>query len=263
MTLFRIYIDEVGNHDLAHADNPNERFLSLTGVIVTRDTMKEIITPALNKLKADFFQSDPDEPVILHRKDIVKKQGPFRILQDQGKKDAFDNALLVSLRNWDYAVTTVVIDKLAHRDQYVTWQYHPYHYCLKVLLERFLLHLEQYQGRGDVMIESRGGNEDRKLKKSYSRLFEEGTEYVAKDRLQTRLTSRELKVKPKAANVSGLQIADLIAYPSRREILQEKGFLTMEKQTFSDEICRILGENKYLRNARTGEIWGYGKKMLP
>jgi hypothetical protein len=32
MTLYRIYIDEVGNHDLTHADDPNQRFLSLTGV---------------------------------------------------------------------------------------------------------------------------------------------------------------------------------------------------------------------------------------
>ena len=34
MTLYRIYVDEVGNHDLAHADDPNQRFFSLTGVIL-------------------------------------------------------------------------------------------------------------------------------------------------------------------------------------------------------------------------------------
>lgn len=37
MALYRIYIDEVGNHDLTHADDPNQRFLSLTGVILESD----------------------------------------------------------------------------------------------------------------------------------------------------------------------------------------------------------------------------------
>ena len=31
---YRIYIDEVGNPDLKSSDNPNHRFLSLTGVIL-------------------------------------------------------------------------------------------------------------------------------------------------------------------------------------------------------------------------------------
>jgi hypothetical protein len=33
MTKHRIYIDEVGNPDLESSDDPNHRFLSLTGVI--------------------------------------------------------------------------------------------------------------------------------------------------------------------------------------------------------------------------------------
>ena len=34
---YRIYIDEVGNPDLESCDDPNHRFLSLTGVIVALD----------------------------------------------------------------------------------------------------------------------------------------------------------------------------------------------------------------------------------
>gem|GEM_PF-2254388 len=33
MMKYRIYIDEVGNSDLGSSDNPNHRFLSLTGII--------------------------------------------------------------------------------------------------------------------------------------------------------------------------------------------------------------------------------------
>ena len=34
MSPFRVYIDEVGNHDLEHLEDPNQRFLSLTGVVL-------------------------------------------------------------------------------------------------------------------------------------------------------------------------------------------------------------------------------------
>ena len=77
-----------------------------------------------------------------------------------------------------------------------------------------------------------------------------------------KLTSKQLKVKPKTANIAGLQIADLIAYPSRREMLLEKGFLERLRFDFSDRITELLTE-KYLKNDKTGEICGWGKKFLP
>ena len=67
MTLYRIYIDEVGNHDMSHADDPNERFLSLTGVILESGYTAQTFIPEMNELKQRFFQHDPDEPVIFHR----------------------------------------------------------------------------------------------------------------------------------------------------------------------------------------------------
>lgn len=77
MSLYRIYIDEVGNHDLTHADNPNERFLSLTGVIFESNYSDTIFIPEFNKLKHDYFQTDPDEPIVIHRKEMVNKRPPF------------------------------------------------------------------------------------------------------------------------------------------------------------------------------------------
>ena len=70
--------------------------------------------------------------------------------------------------------------------------------------------------KGDVMVESRGGKEDMRLKKSFRRILEQGTHHLSSEDLQNHFTSKELKVKPKKANVSGLQIADLIAHPTRR-----------------------------------------------
>jgi hypothetical protein len=261
--LYRIYIDEVGNHDLTHTEDPNQRFFSLTGVILESEYTAHTLRPAMDQIKVEFFQSDPDEPVIFHRKEMVNKRPPFQALRDPTIERQFNARLLDTLARSDYRVVTVVLDKQAHRDQYSAWRYHPYHYCLAVLLERFVLFLHYSGQRGDVMVEQRGGVEDRKLKDSYQRLYEKGNDNIPSERWQACLTSRELKVRPKSANVVGLQLADLIAHPSRREVLSDHRLIQDTRDTFGDQITAILRRDKYLRNRRTGQIEGYGKKLLP
>jgi len=131
------------------------------------------------------------------------------------------------------------------------------------MLERFVLFLHYANHRGDVMVESRGKVEDTQLKDSYSRLFDRGTDNIPVEKWHQRLTSHELKVKPKSSNVAGLQLADLLAYPSQREILLEKQRVAVKDNVFGDEISTILRQSKYHRNSRTGKIDGYGKKFLP
>lgn len=133
---------------------------------------------------------------------------------------------------------------------------------MAVMLERFILFLSYNNQRGDVMFESRGGKEDKKLMNSFRMLYRNGTDYISADLWQERLTSGELKVKPKKANIAGLQLADLIAHPSRREILLEYKVISKDRDTFGDMICSILRENKYLRS-QNGQIQEYGKKLLP
>jgi hypothetical protein len=42
---FRLYVDEVGNSDLESSDNPNHRFLSLTGVILELPYVAQVLHP--------------------------------------------------------------------------------------------------------------------------------------------------------------------------------------------------------------------------
>ena len=94
-----------------------------------------------------------------------------------------------------------------------------YHYCQEILLERFRLFLNINDAKGDVMFESRGGKEDMRLKKSFRQLMETGTRYLKADELKACLTSLELKVKPKAANIAGLQLADMLLHYSFRFLI--------------------------------------------
>ncbi len=262
MKYYRIYIDETGNHDMTHVDDPNQRFLALSGVIIESTYNTSVFQPELDSLKREFFIHDPDVPIILHRKEIINKRTPFESLRDSEIEKKFNCAILDGLKRWQFNVITVVIDKKSHRDQYSVWRYHPYHYCLAVMLERFVLFLHYGNNRGDALVESRGGVEDEKLKDSYARLFQLGTDNVPAERWQERLTSGELKVKAKKSDIPGLQLADIIAHPSRREILLDHMLILDERDIFGDKICKILRLDKYLRS-RSGQIEGYGKKLLP
>ncbi len=258
---FRLYIDEVGNSDLRSSENVEHRFLTLAGIICKIDYIKEIVHPELEGLKRDFFNYHPDDPIIFHRKEIVQKKPPFSVLQDPAIENNFNERLISCLKTWDYKVISVIIDKMEHDQRYSTWKYDPYHYCQEILLERYRLFLDINNAVGDVMIESRGGREDMRLKRSFRRLMEQGTHNMGADDLQKHLTSLDLKVKSKQLNIAGLQIADLIAHPVRRWFFKNVFNMTEGKHTFADQIIEILETQKFFRYR--GEIIGYGAKKLP
>jgi len=254
---YRVYVDEVGNPDLKSSDNPNHRFLSLTGVILELGYVQQTLHPQMERLKAKYFWSHPDEPVILHRKEMLNSKPPFDVLQKEDVRREFDEELLALMRAWNYSVISVCLDKKKHKESYTTWRYDPYHYCLAVLLERFVFFLRRTNCRGDVMAESRGGKEDMRLKKSFQKLWEHGTDYVDPQQFQDRLTSKQLKVKTKTNNISGLQLADLLAHPSRNEILDENALLDRPIAPFARKVIEVL-QDKY---DRSGDRV-FGKKLL-
>lgn len=258
---YRLYVDEVGNPDLGSSDKDDHRFLCLTGVIFNLDYVNDVLNPQIESLKRDFLGSHPDDPIILHRKELLYKKPPFSILQNPEVEKKFNEKLLLKLDEWEYSVIAVTIDKKEHVDRYSTWRYDPYHYCQEILIERYRLYLDINDTRGDVMFESRGGKEDRRLKDSFRRITESGTNHLSSEQILEHLTSKELKIKPKSANISGLQVADLIAHPTRRWFFQNVFNKSEEKRTFGDEIIKLLEEKKFFRY--NGNILGYGAKKLP
>lgn len=83
---YRMYIDEVGNPDLKSSENPLHRFLSLTGVIIELGYVSETLFPDIENLKVKYFKSHPDDPIILHRKELVNAKYPFKTLKDEKVK---------------------------------------------------------------------------------------------------------------------------------------------------------------------------------
>jgi hypothetical protein len=182
-------------------------------------------------------------------------------LFDPEKRRQFDDRILRLFRDLEYAVATVVLDKREQLERYLAWQHDPYHYAMQVLLERYVMWLQQENSHGDVLAESRGGREDARLKASFAYIWEHGTDFISAERMQARLTSKDLKVKPKLCNIAGLQLADLLAYPSRKELIGERAGRPPPND-FGAQIVGILRADKYLRSPN-GAIQGWGTKWLP
>lgn len=259
--IYRCYVDEVGNSGM-HADTQaNERYLSLTGVAIHLDYVQNMIHPQMEGLKQRYFGSHPDEPTVLHRKELSQRKYPFGVLRDPEVEERFNKEILALLQNWEYAVFTIVLDKLALQETYTVWRYDPYHYCLHIIMERYTLWLEKQDSIGDMMTESREGREDKRLKESYERAYNNGTSYVDSARFGAYLSSCQLKIKPKSSNIAGLQLADLLAHPSCKST-QNRHSNHALPPNFGNRIALILEESKYDRSPQ-GHIWGWGRKWLP
>lgn len=257
--MYRVFIDEVGNHDVKSSEHPNHQYLGLTGVIMRLEYERNQFTAAMDTIKAVTFGT-PN--VVLHRREMLDATPPFQALQSPEVRGHLDTMLLKLLAEGTYRVFTVVIDKKEHLKKYVVWRFHPYHYCLTVLLERYVQFLDRMKQVGDILTESRGKKENMQLERAYRYIYENGSAHVPKQIFQERLTSGELKIKPKIANVAGLQFADLIASPSCRSLICERTGVLMTAR-FGQDVEAILRKSKYLRRPSDGEISGWGKKWLP
>jgi hypothetical protein len=76
-------------------------------------------------------------------------------------------------------------------------------------------------------------------------------------RIQETLTIKNLKVKLKSNNISGLKITDLNAHPSRDEIHNEHNHPEIEISDFANKVIQIL-QYKYYQQA--GKL--FGKKFI-
>jgi len=260
---FRLYIDESGDHvfrdPIALQEIPH-RFLALCGCFFATDDYV-VFHDAWEALKRKHFPHSPDEPIIMHRSDIVNRKGPFWRLRDQEVRQAFDDDLLSVVDAARFRVVMVAIDKLRLSTGYAR-PFHPYHAALGFMLQRYCGYLNHLNRRGDVLAEGRGRAEDQLLRNAYQHIYVHGDMFHKADFYRRGLTSHELKVKKKPANIAGLQLADILAYPLRKAVLAEQGFTDPESASFGARLA-ALAESKYNRHLYDGRVEGYGKVLFP
>jgi hypothetical protein len=257
---YRLYIDESGTHNYSQSEKIDKRYLALVGVIISEEENLNVIKPKVLTIK-QMLADDLDELPVLHREDIIAKKGCFRKMEDSEIKSKYDELLIDLIESPNYIVCCVVLDKKAHLNRYGETAYHPYHYCLNVLLERYTFFLEENNSKGDVMAETRGKNEDNELREAYRTFYNDGTYFRSKYSVQARLSSSEIKMKSKTAGVEGIELADLLSLASKLDTLHSHGQLP----ELSDNFCKRIIDKiqiKYRKDQNGIKINGFGRKLI-
>ena len=220
-TRYRMYVDESGDDvmDPAKWSSPDARYLGLTGVVIASETYRTRTHPEFEALKQEFFPHDPDDPVVLVRNQIVGKRNLFQVLRDPEVAAHWEDRIVRFVNTHVSQIITVVLDKEAYTQSSEIPTMRPYSHCISALTEMYSQWLYEVVGTGDVMTESRGKREDRGLKEDFLRFMSEGGNHPDVQGSRHSISSNQIKLNLKSDNITGLQLADLLAYPSRMGIL--------------------------------------------
>lgn len=206
---FIVYVDESGDHSLNPIDTKFPVFALSFCVFRKADYVASVV-PAVQDLKFKYWGHDA---IILHENDIRKSKGDFTwLLTDREKREAFYQDLHRIMVDAPVALIGSVIDKTTLNANYLRPR-SPYelalHFCLEQLL-MFLLDKGQKGRRIHVVFECRGKVEDEGLELAFRRIVD-GTTRLGNRSHGFESLEFEPKFAKKAANSTGLQLADLTA----------------------------------------------------
>ena len=232
---YYLYIDECGDHQLDKF-NPNFPIFTLCGFLVPGNKL-ELLEAAVKSFKREFFN---DENVIIHSRDIRKQEKDYSILQYPDVRKRFYEGINNILgQPGVYVIVCCSILKEPFVERFSRGE-DVYGLSLKYLIERAIFCMDDNIEGGtlDVYIERRGIKQDRALLNYYNRLRAKGTKWVTTDRLVSRLGRFVFSYKKD--NIIGLQLADLIAYPITRYVLDPKA-LNPAYEIIRDKIYTYKG----------------------
>jgi len=242
-----LFLDETGDHGLSFVDKNFPVFL-LCGCIIEKERLQKI-EASVNSLKKKYFGTPH---VILHSRDIRKCEGSFQILFDLQLKEQFYRDLNHILSRSDYCLIGSAIQKEKHIKKYGKGAKNPYSLSLSFIIERLIFYLDGLSKKTNVkiIVEQRGRKEDQMLLAHFNSIMDRGTYYVGADRLREKIAG--FSFHNKHTNITGLQIADLCAYPLARHLLYPK----------EPYIPFAIIKEKIYHN-KEGEYLGWGLKMFP
>lgn len=244
---FIVYVDESGDHNLSVVDKDYPVFVLAFCIFYKQHYINHVV-PKLQALKFEYFGHDL---VILHEHDIRKEKGDFNIFKGKHEKEIFIDALTRIIEQSNFILASCVIEK----DKITTPDaiQNPYHIALKYCIEslyEFVSEKDQQGLETHVVVEKRGRKEDADLELEFRRICD-GENKFRKD-----LPFR-IRMADKACNSAGLQLADLVARPIGRHVLDEKqsnrAFEALTKKFYCEGGIKNLGET----------YRGWGLKRFP
>ena len=200
-----VYVDESGDHSLTSID-PQYPVFVLAFCIFDIKSYTADVVPAFQKLKFDYFGHDM---IVLHSHHIRKQKGDFNILRNAAIRTNFMNDLTTAIAAAPFTLIATVVDKDKLNAQYV-YPANPYDIAMVFCLERTLRFLRDLghdeKKTTTICFESRGPKEDAELELAFLRVVNGNNWFGGK-------MPFEIKFAGKQAHSTGMQLADLFAYP--------------------------------------------------
>jgi hypothetical protein len=209
-----VYLDETGDHSLTEID-PGYPIFGVVMFVCDSNVYCRNIIPSVYGFK---FEQFGHESVILHSSKIRRARGDFSFLINPVRRQPFYEGINHIMSANDYKLLGMFIRKEQHKQKYGTSARNPYDLALTFALERLVFMLESVeQSEVKIVAESRGNVEDGKLLSVFHETVKYGTYYVKRERFAA--IDFNLEFVKKEANVVGMQMADLAAYPIARHII--------------------------------------------
>lgn len=206
-----VFADESGDHGLLSID-PQFPVFALVFCVFGKKTYTEIVEPAFRNLKYKWFGHDA---VVLHEREIRKQMPPFDFLRASAEtRDAFMNDIDAIMGAVPFHAYVSVIDKTKLLQKYQQ-PHNPYDLAMLFCLERLSNRLVidgQRNRLTHVLFEARGRTEDAQLELEFRRVVSNERRWGSKAVDFSRAPLSPIFV-PKAANLAGHQLSDLIARP--------------------------------------------------
>ena len=208
------YLDESGDPSLTTITKDNPVF-ALGFLVCDRDRYINEIVPRITRLKIDFFGHDA---VVLHLREINRREGPFAALQNRSTCDKFWSAVQDIITTAPFDLVAVAIKKPEHLTRYGSNAQDPYKLSLEFGIERVCRDLQKL-GQKEIRLvaESRNKKENDALRRAFDSLIKFGSYYQRFDAVKF-----ELDFAPKSANAAGHQLADLCIGPIARYVATGK-----------------------------------------
>ena len=239
-----MFLDESGDHSLEKIDLSYPMFV-LAGCIFDMDYYINTVEPAINEFKVKHFNNSN---IILRSYDIRKQKGSFACLVDKKKQDFFNEDFNKLFSSLDFNIIAAAINKPHLKKQYSDPD-NPYHLCFRFILERIIMYLGRSKEKLIIRIESRETHNDIKLAEVYENFRSQTTYQFAISEIHSKIV--DLSFNQKVQNVVGMQIADLVAYPIGRWVLNN----IKENKPFEFIKQKIHSKNNIFLN--------YGLKVFP
>ncbi len=208
-----IFADESGDHGLTNLRSHSRAFV-IAFAIFRREEYERVAIPTFTEYKRRFFG---DESAPLHERDIHRGEGAFRRLRGAHRRAEAEEQLRHILERLPFAIVAVGIRK----DRFIAGPDRPgspYERRFVEALVAYLLTMPEADTRSlptEIVVDSRGKREDAQLLDLVNALTKDGDPETASFRFQIRFTK-------KADAEVGVEVADLIANPIARRVLNEE-----------------------------------------